>query len=223
MTCGNGACSSGRYVSTRTEMLHRKGGSTRFASSFGNESAMCLASSAANPGSAISSTVGQPTETASFGCARPFANTPLDTTRSWLPLPQPRFGGPTERLDSSKEASHTRCGTRRVMRPPRWPLTSDTYVYVGYWRLPRSADALSKGSGSGFGDSLVLFAAPAADADGPHYLASTLKRDSSRENHAPAAVGCVDSVELPARTCVGRQLLGRYVECTGGEGFIYRD
>jgi hypothetical protein len=32
----------------------------------------------------------------------------------------------------------------------------------------------SKGSGSGFGDSLVLFAAPAADADGAYYLAGTL-------------------------------------------------
>jgi hypothetical protein len=40
--------------------------------------------------------------------------------------------------------------------------------------LPRRADALSKGSGSGFGDSLVLFAAPAADADGAYYLAGTL-------------------------------------------------
>jgi hypothetical protein len=40
--------------------------------------------------------------------------------------------------------------------------------------LPRCADALSKGSGSGFGDSLVLFAAPAADADGAYYLAGTL-------------------------------------------------
>jgi hypothetical protein len=36
------------------------------------------------------------------------------------------------------------------------------------------AGALSKGSGSGFGDSLVLFAAPAADADGAYYLAGTL-------------------------------------------------
>jgi hypothetical protein len=40
--------------------------------------------------------------------------------------------------------------------------------------LPWCADALSKGSGSGFGDSLVLFAAPAADADGAYYLAGTL-------------------------------------------------
>ena len=40
--------------------------------------------------------------------------------------------------------------------------------------LPRCADALSKGSGSGFGDSLVLFTAPAADADGAYYLAGTL-------------------------------------------------
>src|ERR1700733_6955388 len=90
MTWGKGACSSGRYGSTRTEMLHRKGGSTRSASSFGSASAICLASSAAKPGSAISSTVGQPTETASFSCARPFANTPLHITRSWLPLPQPK-------------------------------------------------------------------------------------------------------------------------------------
>jgi hypothetical protein len=40
--------------------------------------------------------------------------------------------------------------------------------------LPRCADASSKGSGSGFGDSLVLFAAPAADADGAYYLAGPL-------------------------------------------------
>jgi hypothetical protein len=39
---------------------------------------------------------------------------------------------------------------------------------------PRCADILSKGISSGFGDSLVLFAAPAADADGAHYLAGTL-------------------------------------------------
>jgi hypothetical protein len=89
--------------------------------------------------------------------------------------------------------------------------------------LPRCADALSKGSHSCFGDSLVLFAAPAADADGAYYLACTLQRDSSRENHDPAPVGGVDSIELSARAGIGRQLLGRYVECTGSEGFVYRD
>ena len=38
--------------------------------------------------------------------------------------------------------------------------------------LPRCAS--SKGSGSGLGDNLVLFSAPAADADGTDYLAGTL-------------------------------------------------
>lgn len=39
------------------------------------------------------------------------------------------------------------------------------------WLPYRGVDGSSKGSGSGFGDSLVLFAAPAADADGAYYLA----------------------------------------------------
>jgi hypothetical protein len=56
----------------------------------------------------------------------------------------------------------------------KWPLASDTMSTLSIGCLPRYADALSKGSGSGFGDSLVLFAAPAADADGAYYLAGTL-------------------------------------------------
>jgi mevalonate kinase len=35
-------------------------------------------------------------------------------------------------------------------------------------------DGSSKSSGGGFGDSLVLFAAPAADADGADYSTGTL-------------------------------------------------
>ena len=46
--------------------------------------------------------------------------------------------------------------------------------YPARYVIPRCADALSKGIGSGFGDSLVLFAAAAADADGAYYLAVPL-------------------------------------------------
>jgi hypothetical protein len=54
-------------------------------------------------------------------------------------------------------------------------LTSGTYVYLEYWPPFRGVqNALSKGIGSGFGDSLVLFATPAADADGAYYLAVSL-------------------------------------------------
>ncbi|BAX93626.1 hypothetical protein MSG_03494 [Mycobacterium shigaense] len=56
------------------------------------------------------------------------------------------------------------------------------------------ADALSKGGG-GFGDGLVLFAAPAADTDGAYYLAGMPQWDSSRENHDPA-----QALALPAAT-----------------------
>lgn len=45
---------------------------------------------------------------------------------------------------------------------------------VRHWLHCAVAHALSKGSGGGFGDSLVLFAAPTAYADGAHYLAATL-------------------------------------------------
>lgn len=44
---------------------------------------------------------------------------------------------------------------------------------VEHWPHSAVAHALSKGSGGGFGDSLVLFAAPAADADGAYYPAGT--------------------------------------------------
>lgn len=44
---------------------------------------------------------------------------------------------------------------------------------VGHWLHSAVAHALSKGSGGGFGDCLVLFAAPAADADGAYYPAGT--------------------------------------------------
>ena len=58
---------------------------------------------------------------------------------------------------------------------PQWPLTLGTYVYLEYWPPFRGVqNTLSKGTGSGFGDSLVLFATPAADADGAYYLAVSL-------------------------------------------------
>src|ERR1700761_1963791 len=56
----------------------------------------------------------------------------------------------------------------------RWPSASDAMSTLSIGCLPRCTTALSRGSGSGLGDSLVLFPAPAADADGTYYLAGAL-------------------------------------------------
>lgn len=61
-----------------------------------------------------------------------------------------------------------RCATRTAMR-----CSAFREPCLKYGLLARWSDALSKGSGGGFGNSQVLFAAPAADTDGAYYLAGT--------------------------------------------------
>src|SRR5581483_8795381 len=80
-----------------------------------------------------------------------------------------------------------------------------------------------EGSGRSFGDRMVLFAEPAADANGPDDFPAAFERHSAGKDHDLSVVGGMDAEELLAGLRVFSQSFGFDIEGARGEGLLLSD